>query len=248
MNGHVCVTGGAKGIGAAIVEALVTAGYEVTFTYHASEERARQLIERLEAAHPEAVLHAVRCDLGLSADLERLCEGLTQSDPPLYGLIHNAGVSYDRLVETIDLEAAQLVMQVNYWAMVALAKALLPGMRRRQSGRLIYISSVAAELGRQGNGIYAASKAAMHGFMGSVVAEAARKGVTFNCVAPGFVDTDLVAGYDRDALAKRIPSRRFGEPSEVAAVVGFLLSAGAAYVNGAILRVDGGLSACAGPA
>lgn len=241
---HVAVTGGSRGIGREIVRTLAEDGYNVTFTYRESAEQSEQLLEELRANWPNQEFHGLRVDLGNRAQVDTLTDRLADSEG-LYGLVHNAGQTYDVLAAMIDQDEAEKVMQVNFWALTRLVTGAVRPMMRGRSGRIIGIGSIAALHTSPGNAVYAATKGAMLSYLRTVAVELARKGITANFIAPGYVDTDMVAAYSeyRDQLEKRIPSGRFAQASEVAALVRHLMSPAAEYINGSILPIDGGMNA-----
>jgi NAD(P)-dependent dehydrogenase (short-subunit alcohol dehydrogenase family) len=247
---RVLVTGGGRGLGAAIVNALAAAGHDVTVTYRSSGD-AEAAAKALAAAYPGQRFAALRVDLSDRDAVAAFAAELGQeaSDSAYYdGFVHNAGHTYDALAMMMDQAKAEVAMQVNYWAFTRLANALVRPMMRARHGRVAVIGSVTALQANQGNAAYAASKAALLAYTRTLAIEVARTGVTVNYVAPGFIDTEMLAPYAkfRDTLEAQIPSRRFAAPEEIASVVAFLMSPAASYLTGAVLPVDGGLSAALG--
>lgn len=236
---RVLVTGGARGVGRAIVRRLAREGYSVDFTVNTSVEDADRLCAELGPT-----TKALRCDLTDKKAVDRLAEALA-TDGPYWGLVHNAGITYDNLAVLIDQDRAEALMQVNYWSFVRLVKALARPMTHQRGGRIVAIGSLTAARGSQGNAAYAASKAALQGFITTLTIEVARRGVTVNAVVPGFIDTDMLAPYGdkRAAIEKQIPAGRFAQPEDIAGFIAFLLSPEAGYITGATLAIDGGLGA-----
>jgi 3-oxoacyl-[acyl-carrier protein] reductase len=242
----ILVTGGARGVGAAIVRALAEAGHDVLFTYRASGEAAEALAAELAKAHPGRGIEARALDLADKAAVEAFCEAA--EDETFHGLVHNAGQPYDALAATMAQDRAEAVMQVNFWSFARLAKALVRGMVRARSGRIVAIGSVAAARANPGNAAYAASKGALAAYARTLAVEVAKRGVTVNVIAPGFVDTEMMAPYAayRPAMEGQIPGGRFARPDEVAALAAFLMTPAAAAITGATLPVDNGLTAMLG--
>ena len=243
---RVLVTGGGRGVGAAIVTALVEAGFAVDFTYRASSDSAERLVADLKAAHPSAQVTARHLDLSDLGSLEIACEEIEQAG--YFGLVHNAGQPYDALAAMMAQDKAEAAMQVNFWSLTRLAKAVLRGMIRARAGRIVAIGSVAALQGNPGNAAYAASKGALLSYCRTLAVETAKRGIAVNYVAPGFIDTEMMAPYApyRAEMEKQIPAGRFAAPEDVAGLVAFLMSPPAAYITGAVLPIDGGLTAMVG--
>lgn len=243
MSGRVLVTGGGKGVGAAIVRSLAGAGYDVDFTYRSSVAPAEALAAEIAATCPGRSIRALSLDLADTAGLDSFCESI--EDTGYYGYVHNAGQSYDVLAAMMTQDKAEAAMQVNFWSMTRLVKSVVRQMMRARSGRIIGIGSVAALEGNQGNAAYAASKGAMLSYLRTLAIETAKRGITVNYLAPGFIDTDMLAPYAnyRAQMEKQIPAGRFAKPEDIAALVRFLIAPEAGYITGAVLPIDGGLTA-----
>jgi len=240
----VFVAGGARGIGQAIVSVLAADGYDVSFSYRGSADDAAQLLENLQAQYPSQTICSHQVDLSDRDHVDEFATVIAETET-LYGLVYNAGGSYDTLAALVDQDRAEALFQLNFWAMTRLAGAAARPLMRARSGRIIAIGSVTAQLGVSGNSIYAATKGAMLSYIRTLAIELARRGVTANYISPGYVDTDLMAPYaaHRENLEKQIPLRRFAQSEEIGALAGFLFSPLAGYITGSVIPIDGGLTA-----
>jgi NAD(P)-dependent dehydrogenase (short-subunit alcohol dehydrogenase family) len=241
---RVLVTGGARGLGRAVVMALAASGHDVVFTYNSSSSNAEATLEELRAAYPGNCFTARSVDLSDRGAIDAFVEELDEEEP-FYGLVHNAGMTYDSLAAVMDQDRAEAAMQVNFWSLTRLTSGVVRRMTRARTGRIVMIGSIIALRGSVGNAAYAASKSALLGYMRTLALETAKRGVTVNYIAPGFIDTDMLAPYAdyREHMESQIPVGRFAAAGEIAGVVDFLMSPAAGYITGAVVPVDGGLTA-----
>ena len=239
-KGRVLVTGGGKGVGAAIVAALAAGGFDVDFTYRSSAAQAEALARELAATGRS--IRALPLDLADKARLDAFCEA--HEGEGYFGFVHSAGQPYDALAAMMAQDKAEAVMQVNFFAFTRLCKALMRGMLRARAGRIVAIGSVAALQGNAGNAAYAASKGALISYARTLAVETGKRGITVNVIAPGFIDTDMMAPYAayRAKMEAQIPAGRFAKPEEIAGLAAFLMSPPAAYITGTVLPIDGGLT------
>jgi len=234
------VTGGTRGIGAAITADLAMHGCHVAAGFSKDRTQAEALLQKLSGA--SVSLHQGKVDI--PADCERVVsEVLTQFGRVDY-LVNNAGITLDKTVRKMSVDEWRTVLQVNLSGAFHMTKAVLDHMLDRGSGRIVNISSVIGETGNIGQANYAASKAGLFGLTKSLALETARKGITVNCVSPGFIATEMVSAMPKaalDTVVSKIPLQRLGRPEEVARVVRFLLEDEAGYITGAVFNVNGGL-------
>ncbi|WP_278350928.1 MULTISPECIES: 3-oxoacyl-ACP reductase FabG [Marinobacter] len=235
------VTGASRGIGKAIAHELARQGAEVVGTA-TSAEGAQAITDGLKEAgfSGYGIVMNVAEPESIETGLKQLAE---QSSAPLI-LVNNAGITRDNLLMRLKDEDWAEVLETNLSSVYRTSKAVLRGMAKARWGRIINISSVVAGMGNPGQGNYCAAKAGVEGFTRSLAKEMSNRGITANCVAPGFIDTDMTKKLDdkqREAMLEIIPAGRLGSPEEVAAVVAFLASDGAAYVTGETIHVNGGM-------
>jgi 3-oxoacyl-[acyl-carrier protein] reductase len=239
-EGCALVTGGSRGIGAAVVRALAADGWSVGVNYRSDDTAAAAVVDEVEGGGGKAL--AVQADVAAPDAADAIFDRLEEELGPVLCLVNNAGVRADGLSPQIRDEQWDEVLETNLSAAFRTTRRALRRMIRLRYGRVVNVASVVGLRANPGQANYAASKAGLIALTRTVAAEVAKRGVTVNAVAPGLVDTDLTADLNGDLL-KAVPAGRAGTPEEVAACVRFLASPEAAYVNGTTLTVDGGMSA-----
>lgn len=237
----VVITGGSRGIGAACAAAFAAAGDRVVLCYQKSEKRAGALAKELTAAGGEA--YAERMDVRSEAEVKRLFLRVEERFGGTDVLINSAGVSLWQLFTDSTEEEQRELMEVNFGGVCRTIRAAAPGMVRKKRGVIVNLSSMWGIAGASCEALYSASKAAVIGLSKALAKELGPSGVRVCCVAPGVIDTDMMAGFDekaRAALAEETPLSRLGTPEEVARAVKFLASEEASFITGDVLRIDGG--------
>jgi 3-oxoacyl-[acyl-carrier protein] reductase len=239
--GCALVTGGSRGIGAAIARGLAADGWPVAVNYNSGADAARGVVAEIESAGGRAF--AIQGDVRDPAVPERIFESVeAEFGVPVLALVNNAGISRDNLSPSLTDEEWDAVIDTNLTAAFRFTRRALKTMMRARTGRIVNIASVVGLRANPGQSNYAAAKAGLIQFTRTAAIEVARRGITINAVAPGWIETDMTAGVNQDLL-NAVPARRAGTPTEVAACVRFLVSDQATYVTGAVLTVDGGLGA-----
>jgi 3-oxoacyl-[acyl-carrier protein] reductase len=234
------VTGASRGIGAAIAKALAAEGWPVGVNYRSDADAAATVVRSIEESGGRAL--AIAADVSDPAAADELFGRVEEELGPVLVLVNNAGVRADNLSPAMDDDEWQRVMETNLSAAFRMTRRALRTMIRTRWGRVVNVASVAGQRAAPGQANYATAKAGLVAFTKTVAAEVARRSVTVNAVAPGFVRTDMTEGLD-ERLLELVPAQRMGTPEEVAACVRFLASEEAGYVTGAVLTVDGGLTA-----
>ena len=233
------VTGGSGEIGAAICQALADAGCHVHVHANAHPVRAQEVVAQLQAAGASA--QAVTFDLTDAGATHAALDGLLAAGP-IDVLVHNAGIHDDAPLAGMSAQQWHRVIDVSLHGFFHVVQPLLLPMARTRYGRIVCVSSVAAVLGNRGQANYAAAKSALHGAAKSLAREMASRGITVNVVAPGVIAGRLSsAAFDAEQIRQIVPAARAGTPAEVAAVVAFLCTPQAAYVNGQVIGVNGGM-------
>ncbi|ASY35628.1 MULTISPECIES: 3-oxoacyl-[acyl-carrier-protein] reductase [unclassified Streptomyces] len=230
MSRSVLVTGGNRGIGLAIARAFADAGDQVAVTYRSGE--------------PPAGFLGVKCDITDAEQVDLAFKEVEEKQGPVEVLVCNAGVTKDQLLMRMSEDDFGSVIDTNLTGAFRVVKRANRAMLRARKGRVVLISSVVGLLGSAGQANYAASKAGLVGFARSLARELGSRNITFNVVAPGFVDTDMtkvLSEEQRAGIVAQVPLGRYAEPKEIAATVRFLASDDASYITGAVIPVDGGL-------
>ena len=236
MSRVAIVTGGTRGIGEAISLALKRMGMTVAATYAGNEERARAFSDATGIA-------AFRWNVADHAACQAGCAQVAEALGPVDVLVNNAGITRDGTIMKLTYEAWREVIDTNLGGCFNMAQAVFPGMRERGWGRIVNIGSINGQAGQYGQVNYAAAKSGIHGFTKALAQEGARYGVTVNAIAPGYIDTDMVAAVPEDVLEKivaRIPVGRLGQAEEIARGVAFLCGADGGFVTGSTLSINGG--------
>ncbi|MGL4553089.1 MAG: 3-oxoacyl-ACP reductase family protein [Gemmataceae bacterium] len=234
------VTGGSRGIGAGIAQAFAREGAKVAVVYKGSREKAEELAAKMGGG-----AKAFQCDVADHAAVKACVELIEKELGPVDVLVNNAGVIHDDLFVRLEPEQWNKVLATNLGGTFNFCQAVAYPMMRKRSGRIINISSVAAEHVNMGQTNYAASKGAINSFTRALAVELASRGVTVNAVAPGFIETDMseaVRNKAGDLIKKVIPMKRIGTPDDIANAAVFLAGPESAYITGQIITVDGGLS------
>lgn len=235
MSRSVLVTGGNRGIGLAIARVFADTGDKVAITYR-SGEPPQELAEL-------GVL-SVKCDITDTEQVEQAYKEIEEKHGPVEILVANAGITKDQLLMRMSEEDFMSVLDTNLTGTFRVVKRANRGMLRAKKGRVVLISSVVGLMGGPGQANYAASKAGLVGFARSLARELGSRNLTFNVVAPGFVDTDMtkvLTDEQRSNIMAQVPLGRYAQPEEIAAAVKFLASDDASYITGAVIPVDGGL-------
>ncbi|WP_260926326.1 acetoacetyl-CoA reductase [Novosphingobium sp. 9] len=230
------VTGGTRGIGEAISLALKERGHTVVANYAGNEEKAKAFTERTGIA-------AYRWDVGDHEACLVGCKRVEDEVGPIDIVVNNAGITRDGVLHKMTFDDWNEVMRINLGGCFNMAKATFPGMRERKWGRIVNIGSINGQSGQYGQVNYAAAKSGIHGFTKALAQEGAKFGVTVNAIAPGYIDTDMVAAVPATVLEKivaRIPVGRLGAAKEIARGVAFLCDDEAAFVTGSTLSINGG--------
>ena len=236
------VTGGSRGLGRVMAEALAEAGASVCVTSRDAAAAAHAAAEIAASTGARAV--GLDAELTTGEGVARLVDAVASRVGQVDILVNNAGINIRGMSDALSEEDWDAVIDTNLKSTFLMTKAVLRGMVRQRSGRIVNISSVSGLLGNAGQSNYAASKAGMIGFTRSIAREVASRGITVNAVAPGFIDTAMTQGLSsdvREALQKQIPLGRLGLPSDIAAAVRFLVSDAASYITGQVLHVNGGM-------
>ncbi|MBM3995359.1 MAG: SDR family oxidoreductase [Planctomycetes bacterium] len=237
------VTGGSRGIGRGIVKAFAAEGAKVAIIYKGSQQAAESLVGEVTQAGGIAKAH--QCDVADHDAAEKVVEAVEADWGPINILVNNAGVIRDGLFVGMRPEEWNVVIQTNLGGAFNFCHAVAMKLARQRKGRIINISSVAADRTNPGQTNYSASKGAINSFTRALAVELAGRGVTVNAIAPGFIETEMteaVRNKAGDMIKKMIPMKRLGQADDIAKVAVFLASADAGYITGQVLTVDGGLS------
>ncbi len=230
------VTGGTRGIGAAIAKALAAAGHKVAATFAGNAEKAR-------AFKDETGIGVHQWDVSDEAACAGGVKQVEAAVGPIDILVNNAGITRDAFFHKMDRATWDAVMKTNLDSMFTMTRPVIEGMRARNFGRIVNIASINGQKGQVGQANYSTAKAGMIGFTKALALESARKGITVNCICPGYVDTDMVAAMSEKALEAtiaQIPAGRLGKAEEIGALVAYLASDDAAFMTGAVLSINGG--------
>lgn len=236
------VTGGARGIGAAITTTLARSGVHVAAGYSSNSKTAEELAGKLAAEGASVSVH--QGNVGVPEDCQRVVGEVLETYGRIDYLVNNAGVTVDKTMRKMSVEDWHAVLRVNLSGAFYMTKPVLDHMLERKFGRIVNISSVIGQMGNIGQVNYAASKAGLFGLTQSLARETASKGITVNCVAPGYIETEMVAAIAPEAFDKivaKVPVGRLGQASEIARAVAFLVDDDAGYITGSVISVNGGM-------
>ncbi|HEU4428819.1 MAG TPA: 3-oxoacyl-ACP reductase FabG [Myxococcota bacterium] len=238
---RVLVTGGSRGIGRAVALRLARADFAITLNFRSRRDEAERAADEIAAAGGNAAL--LPFDVAdRAAAAEALAKDLA-AHGPYYGIVCNAGVNADAPFPAMKPDAWDRVLRTNLDGFYNVVQPLvMPMVRAHRGGRIVVMSSASGVIGNRGQVNYAASKAGLNAAARSLALELAKREITVNSVAPGLIETDMIAGAPREEIEKLIPMRRIGKPDEVAALVAFLFSEDAAYITGQTISVNGGLA------
>lgn len=235
--GVALVTGGTRGIGHAISVALKEAGYTVAANYARNEEAAKKFEE-------ETGIKTYKFDVADYAACEASIKQISEELGEIDVLVNNAGVTRDAALHKMTIEQWQEVIDINLTSCFNICKSVVPAMRNKSYGRIINISSVNGQMGQFGQTNYSSAKAGIFGFSKALARENAFKGITVNCIAPGYIDTEMVAAVKPEVLEQiiaKVPVGRLGKPEEIARTVVFLADKDAGFITGETISVNGGL-------
>lgn len=238
---YALVTGGSRGIGRACCIKLAEMGFNILINYTSNDDEAKKTQEAVKAKGVEAVL--MKFDVSNMEAVDKAVGGWieTQKDKPITVLVNNAGINKDNLMVLMDPEDWHRVMDIAVNGFYFVSRLVVKDMLHKRKGRVVNVVSLSGLKGLPGQTNYSASKGAVIAATKALAQEVAKRGITVNAVAPGFIKTDMTASLPEAQLKEMIPMKRFGEAEEVANVVGFLVSDEASYVTAQVISVNGGL-------